>query len=115
MELKLKGGDYVPAADGGLCTVSGVDALVQRAMMRLAARRGGFLPLPEYGSRLHTLAHIKPGERSAAAQQFVAEALEGDSEISVGKVEYLPRMDDRAELHVELVCAGKTAAITLLV
>ena len=114
MELKLKDGDYVPAAGGGFCTVSGEDALVQRALMRLAAHRGAFLPLPDYGSRLYMLPRIKPGERSAAARQFVAEALEAEPEISVGTVEYLPVQDDKAELRVELVCAGKTTAVTLL-
>ena len=113
MELKLSSGDYVPDGTGCLRTVAGRDALIQRAVMRLTARRGGFLPLPEYGSRLYTLHRLKPSERGAAARQFALDALEDEPEVSVGEVEYLPGGDGCAELRVELICRGSSDTATL--
>ena len=46
MELELKNGRYV-TADGAPATVSGAEELRQRILMKLCARRGSFLPLPE--------------------------------------------------------------------
>ena len=110
-ELKLQNGDYVPEPGGDLLCVSGTEALVQRALMRLAARRGGFLPLPDYGSRLHTLGRLKPSQREAAAWQFALEALAPETEIALTALEYLPGDDGSAELRLELDCGGdRTAA-----
>ena len=77
MELELKNGRYV-TADGAPATVSGAEELRQRILMKLCARRGSFLPLPEYGSRLHLLQRCKAAQREAAARQYIAEALEGE-------------------------------------
>ena len=115
MELKLMNGDYVPDASGALRTVTGTEAAVQRALMRLAARRGGFLPLPEYGSRLHTLCRIRPSQREGAARQYALEALEPETEVRLLALEYLPGEDGSALLRVELECGGtvQTAALRL--
>ena len=76
MELKLEQGAYVQAGNG-FVTVSGPEELAQRVMMRLTARRGGFAPLPQYGSRLYLLSRTaKPGQYETAAMQYIAEALE---------------------------------------
>ena len=95
--------------------MSGTEELAQRAMMRLAARRGGFYLLPEYGSRLYTLCRLKPSERSAAARQYVVEALSPEPRITVGEVEYLPGNGDSAALRVELICEGQSVAAELRV
>ena len=115
MELKIKDGAYLLNAGGGFQTVSGTEELVQRALMRLAARRGGFLPLPDYGSRLHTLCRLKPSERSAAARQYAVEALAPEPRISVGEVEYLPGAGDSAKIRIELICGGQSVSATLTV
>ena len=78
MELELTGGRYVPAA-GALAVVSGAEELCKRIHMKLCTRRGSFLPLPEYGSRLHLLHRCRTGQREAAARQYIAEALEGEA------------------------------------
>ena len=75
MELKLQDGRYVFDRSGALQTVEGREELLQRALMRLAARRGSFLPDPEYGSRLYLLGRLKPAQRAAAAKLYAAEAL----------------------------------------
>lgn len=81
-ELELKNGEYVRSEDGGLATVSGTAETVQRIMMRLCARRGGFYPMPDFGSRLYKLIGMRSRERDAAARQFIHEALaDEDAEI----------------------------------
>ena len=40
MELWLKNGDYVPDGKGGFVQLEGEEALLQRVLFRLCARRG---------------------------------------------------------------------------
>ena len=47
MELELQNGDYVPDGIGGVRRVSGREALAQRIIFRLTARRGSFPFWPE--------------------------------------------------------------------
>lgn len=75
MELKLEDGRYVPGKYQGFENVSGGEELLQRVLMRLRVRRGSFLPMPEYGSRLHLLRSVKSSQRESAAKQFITEAL----------------------------------------
>ena len=65
MERKLIGGDYVPDGRGGLETLSQEEALLQRVLFRLTARRGQFPFLPNMGSRLYQLGREKPSARQA--------------------------------------------------
>lgn len=83
MEIKLENGNYVPGKYSGLTTVSGDEETAQRIAMKLTARRGGFAPLPDYGSRLYTLPAVKPSERQTAARQFIAEALSGETDAAL--------------------------------
>ena len=53
MELKLINGDYVPDGMGGVVRCAGADALLERVLFRLTARRGQFPLLPDLGSRLY--------------------------------------------------------------
>ena len=55
MEIKIQNGDYVPDGLGGVVRLSGAEALLERILFRLTARRGGLPPLPALGSRLHLL------------------------------------------------------------
>lgn len=75
MELWLNKGDYVPDGAGGFVTLTGEEALLQRILFRLCARRGAFPMLPELGSRLWLLGKEKPGSRLGAAREYVEEAL----------------------------------------
>ena len=49
MELRLEQGDYVPNGAGGFQRLEGAEALLQRVLFRLTARRGQFPFLPELG------------------------------------------------------------------
>lgn len=76
MELKLVNGDYALSGGGGFSRAYGVDALPNRILFRLTARRGGFELMPDMGSLLWLL----PSKPRSLWQQYawsaVAEALE---------------------------------------
>ena len=46
MEAKLFNGDYIPDGLGGVVRCEGADALLERVLFRLTARRGQFPLLP---------------------------------------------------------------------
>jgi len=115
MELKLENGQYIFDAAGFPETVSGTEALLQRARMRLAARRGSFLPDPDYGSRLYLLGRLKPSERTAAAKSYAVEALTPETAISVGTVTYTETGTDTAAVTVELLLPTASAAVSITI
>ena len=86
MELLLREGDYVADGRGGVVRLEGEEALLQRVLFRLTARRGGLPVLPELGSRLYLLGREPPEGRLSAARQYVAEAL-GEEDVTVESVE----------------------------
>ena len=90
MELKLAEGRYVYRQNFGLERVSGAEELKQRVLMKLTARRGEFAPLPEFGSRLHTLSRVPASRVESEARRFVAEALAGETELSLGGLSFVP-------------------------
>ncbi|MBQ8263463.1 MAG: hypothetical protein IJV74_00145 [Clostridia bacterium] len=104
MELKLNAGRYIFDGDGKLEELKAGEEKIQRIMCRLAARRGGFYPMPDFGSRLHTLFSMKPSSRPAAARQFVHEALEKETGVEIVEVECNERGDSlllRLQLSVD--------------
>ncbi len=110
MELKLIDGDYRISAFGGVETVSGVDELCQRIVMKLSAKRGGFFPFPDFGSRLHTLgATVKGSERESAARLFVAEALASEAEISVEDITITDA--EQGGVHMNLTLKLKNSSL----
>lgn len=112
MELELTNGNYVPAADAGLVTRDGYMETVQRLMMRLAARRGGFCPLPEYGSRLHSLLGMKAGDRHGAACRFVHEAL-AEENARIERVECFDTAPGELEVRVWLDISGSIRELSI--
>ena len=80
MELQIQNGDYVTDGCGGLERVEGTQALLQRVLFRLKAHRGQFPFLETLGSRLWQLGQVSSGQRQAAAEQYVAEALAEEPE-----------------------------------
>ena len=83
--LMLVNGDYVPQGDG-LRTVEGDEAVLQRMLIKLTARRGQFPFMENFGSRLWTLDRLRPAERQAAAEQYVLEALRDEPGLAVEQV-----------------------------
>ena len=112
MELKIRNRDYVPDGAGGLQRVSGKEELLQRVLFLLSARRGGFAPLPTLGSRLHLLGHEKPTFRQAAAKKYVAEALDGETGVTVEDVS-LVHGGEMSSLRVKLRYEGEELELTV--
>ena len=115
MELKLSNGKYVVGADGTLECVSGAEEKIQRILCRLSARRGGFFPMPEFGSRLYKLSSMKPSARNAAAQQYVHEALAAEEGVELLGVDCVSGPDDSCVVNVELAIDGEGSNMTFMV
>jgi len=109
MELKLKDGSYVTDERGVLRSLNPEEAAVQRALMRIAARRGGFAADPEYGSRLYTLGSTKPSQRAAAARQHVMQALASEREVTLEALSYTPGGEGCGIVELTLRCGSTTA------
>lgn len=105
-------GDYVPDGLGGVRRSSGADALLQRVLFRLTARRGQHPMLPELGSRLYLLEKEPPSQWLSAAKQYVAEALSGE-DVSVTDVMISPGPAGHLEITVLLEYAGTDLSVTL--
>ena len=83
--MMLVNGDYVPQ-ENHLRSVEGDEAVLQRMLMKLTARRGQFPFMEDFGSRLWTLGRLRPAERQAAAEQYVVEALADEAGLKVDSV-----------------------------
>lgn len=112
MDAKLINGDYIPDGLGGIERCSGADALLQRVLFRLTARRGQFPMLPTLGSRLYLLGTEPPSQRLSAARQYVAEAL-SEEEVSVADVQLSPLADSHMEVVVLLDYQGTELSVTV--
>lgn len=112
MEIKIKNGDYVADGLGGVQRCAGAEALLQRVLYRLTARRGQFPMLPELGSRLYLLGRESPAGRLGAARQYAAEALQGE-DVTVTDVKLSPGEAGRMEVTVFLRYRGKDLSVTL--
>lgn len=112
MELTLRNGDYLTDGTGGLQRVRGQEALLQRVLFRLTARRGSFPFWETLGSRLWQLGRLPESARQAAAKQYVAEALEEEQGLQVEDVR-LREDGQRADLTAELSYEGQPLSVTV--
>lgn len=112
MELELKNGDYIADGVGGLRRVGGREALLQRVLFRLTARRGSFLFQEDLGSRLWALGRLPVQERRSAARQYVTEALAGEP-VTVEEVTLDQGRDGRAAVMVKLHYKGEDLPVTV--
>ena len=101
-ELILRDRDYVPDGMGGFSAVQGREALLERVLFKLAARRGGFALLPEVGSELYLLPACKPSQRENYAQVCVTQALADERELVVTDVTLDQEQDGHGRLWVYL-------------
>lgn len=112
MELELKNGDYVADGAGGLCRVQGREALLQRVLFRLTARRGAFPFWESLGSRLWALGRVPAPEREAAARQYVTEAL-SEEPVTVEDVALEQDRDGTAAVTARLRYEGEDLPVTV--
>lgn len=112
MELELKNGDYVADNAGGLRRVQGREALMQRVLFRLAARRGAFPFWEDLGSRLWELGKLPALSRQAAARQYVTEAL-AEEPVTVEDVTLEQGRDGTAAVTARLRYQGEALPVTV--
>lgn len=112
MELELKNGDYVADGVGGLRRVGGREALLQRVLFRLTARRGSFPFWQTLGSRLWELGRVPAPERRSAARQYVAEAL-AEEPVTVEDVDLEQGTAGAAAVTVRLRYQGESLPVTV--
>ena len=114
METKISNGDYVPDGLGGVARCKGTEALLERVLFRLTARRGQFPPRPNLGSRLYLLPREPAARRQSAAAQYVAEAL-AEEEVRVKEVSLTPETGGRVRLKALLDYRGEALDVVLTV
>jgi len=112
MEIRIANGDYIPDGLGGIIRCSDKEALLQRILYRLTARRGQFPFLPELGSRLYLLGREPGSKQLSAARTYVAEAL-AQEDVVVTDVSLLPADGGRFLITVSLQYQGDDLAVTL--
>lgn len=115
MEAKLIDRDYVPDGAGGFVRLWGDEATLARVLFKLTARRGGFPFLPTLGSRLYLLLRQPPSARAAAAEQYAAEALADEADLTVESVTCTPAGADSAAVQVCLTCGGEAYTVGVTV
>ena len=113
MGLSLREGDYVPDGTGGLRRTGGQEALLERVLFRLTARRGSFPFLPELGSQLWRLGREKPADRAALARQYAVQALQ-PLPVTVTDVTVTEQAAG-LQVHVELQVAQETMQAEVLI
>lgn len=109
-EILLRDGDQVPNGAGDFCRTEGAQALLQRVLFRLTARRGAFPFLPETGSQLYLLGREKPAARQALCQRYVQQALEGE-DVAVTEVT-CSEQGDTGQVTVRLEWRGEPLEVT---
>ena len=114
MENLLRDGDYVPNGFGGFVRLQDTEAVLQRALFKLTARRGSFPFLPRLGSRLLSLGGMRRAERGAAAAQYAAEALEGMG-LTVEGANIREVSDNQLGIDFALRLSGQTAGVEVTI
>ena len=112
MELVLRNGDYVSDGTTGLRRVQGQEALLQRVLFRLCAKRGKFPFWETLGSRLWQLGQVPASARPAAAKQYVTEALAEERGLTVEDV-VLVQNGETGILTAELSYEGERLSVTV--
>lgn len=116
MELKLSEGKYILGDFQTLERISEIEELLQRVSMKLKTRKGAFIPLPDYGSRLHLLCAVKSSNRAAAARMYVLEALTDEKELELNSLELVYGSGEEARLSLSFTYKGEyTAAVEAVI
>ena len=114
MEARIHNGDYIPDGLGGVVRCQGADALLERVLFRLTARRGGLPLLPRLGSRLYLLSREPAPQRLSAARQYVAEAL-AEEDVAITDVILTPEEQGRIRIRVLLEYQGTDLSVSVAV
>ena len=112
MDNLIANGDMVMGRNGDPEMISGLKELIQRVMLRLSVKRGGFPYNQQLGSRLAQLDLNQADEFTLLAA--VREALSDLEEVTVSGIEKtLDRETQTLYLTVYLVVNGREAIVEL--
>lgn len=104
--------DYAPDGAGSVVSAEGGNDILNGILFRLTARRGGFVLLPELGSRMYLLPSAKPSQRAALARQYAAEALADLPDVTVEDAAVTPS-ETGLNIRVELTWQGEALSVEL--
>lgn len=117
MDVLLKNGDQVLRRDGMPEMVDGIEALLQRTLIRLKTRRGSLPHDPDFGSALYTLRGT--GNRKALESKALAltrEALAPMPQIEINGLECTyDAVHARLTLRLKLAVCGQDARLEVCV
>lgn len=111
MDTLILSGDHAVDGRGLPIAVTGIRELVQRAMIRLAVKKGSFAPDPGLGSELFRLGSKSGETRDRVALSYVQEALAPIRELRVESVRC--KQPDLQRLIVEVGLAAEAGRYTL--
>ena len=111
MELKLTDGKYVLGAEKAPVELDDAATLAQRVALRLRVRRGAFVPMPTFGSRLWQLGRVSRAGRETAAREFVLEALADETELTLETLTLTEGADGDAALKLTFSCESGTLVV----
>ena len=103
-------GDHKRGLRGLPVSIGGSDELIQRAMIRLAVRRGSFAPDPELGSAFYTLGAVGARDLDAAALSLAHQALMPLAGVSVTGAS-CSRTGDQLRVNVALTVGNETKTL----
>lgn len=110
--IKLENGDYALDNSGNILEVSGVEEIINRALIRLKAKKGGFPLDLSLGSELY-LSDINSASYESLFG-IVSEALAPISEIEVTDIEkHIDKENERLYLTIYMKISGTDAIIEL--
>ena len=113
MAMKLTDGDYIHDGCGGFETVTGLQEILKRLLFKLTARRGGFSPMPELGSRLYLLDREKPSARLSAARQYIMQAISDEENLILDRAELEEHSDGEIDITAWFEYSGQKFEINL--
>jgi hypothetical protein len=102
MDTLLLGGDHAVGGRGLPVAIGGVREIIQRALIRLSVRKGGFAPDIALGSELWRLSGVRAELRDRVAAGYVREALLPIRGLSVVAVSCETPEPDRLTVKTEL-------------
>lgn len=105
MEMRVEQGDYMQDERGFLARLEDEQAVLQRVLFRLRARRGQFPLMPEMGSELYHLPKEKPQARESFAHMCVVQALKQE-DVQVQQVQ-VQQVQGAFAISVYLTWQGK--------
>lgn len=110
--IKLENGDYALDNSGNILEVSGVEEIINRALIRLKAKKRGFPLDLSLGSELY-LSDINSASYESLFG-IVSEALAPISEIEVTDIEkHIDKENERLYLTIYMKISGTDAIIEL--